>query len=162
VLLPFSSSAGQARPYKATAELMQALLRPLGIDLKILAVENAALTDATNRGEWELRFAQQGWANGDPDFIFGRMLGSNGDYNSTAKAGFKHAEADQLLAEGRLERDQKRRFALYERLQEIAVAEAPVVALYHEHAPYAYRDTIAGLKQRITYQPTLDTIRLVK
>jgi hypothetical protein len=36
------------------------------------------------------------------------------------------------------------------------------MAHYHEHAPYAHRDTLAGFRQRITYQPTLDTVRLVK
>jgi peptide/nickel transport system substrate-binding protein len=161
-VLPFSSSAGQARPYKAMAELLQSLLRPLGIELRLQALENAALTDLTNRGEWNLRFTQQGWANGDPDFIFSAMLASTGTYNVMAKAGFKHAEADELIAAGKVERDERKRFAIYERLQELAVQEMPVLPLYHEHAPYAYRDTITGLRQRVNYQPTLDGIKLMK
>jgi hypothetical protein len=38
----------------------------------------------------------------------------------------------------------------------------PVLPLYHEHAPYAFRDSISGLKQRITYQPTLEAVKIVK
>ena len=52
VVLPFSTSAGQARPYKATGELLQAVLRPLGLDVKLQGFDGAALTDAVNRGEW--------------------------------------------------------------------------------------------------------------
>jgi peptide/nickel transport system substrate-binding protein len=162
VVFPFNASAGQARPYKQIAELLQQVLRPLGLDVKIQAMEGAALTDTTNRGEWHLRFGQQGWANGDPDFIFSRFIHSAGDYNATAKGGYKDDEADRLVVQGKQERDERRRFTIYERLQEIAARDVPVFALYHEHAPYAHRDTITGLKQRITYQPTLDTFKLVK
>jgi peptide/nickel transport system substrate-binding protein len=162
VSLPFSSSAGQARPYKATAEYLQSILRPLGIELKLQAMENAALTDLVNRGEWQLRFTQQGWANGDPDFIFSAFLASTGSYNTTNKGGYKNAEVDQLVAAGKVERDAQKRFTIYERLQELSVQEMPVLVLYHEKAPYAYRDTLAGLKQRVNYQPTLDTLRITK
>ena len=161
-VFPYSSSAGQARPYKQIAELLQQILRPMGIDVQIQALENAALTDAINRGEWNLRFGQQGWPNGDPDFIFSAFIASTGGYNTTSKAGYKNEEADRLIAQGKTERDEKRRYAIYERLQELAVQEMPVLPLYHEHAPYAFRDSISGLKQRITYQPTLETVKLVK
>lgn len=158
VRLPFSVSPGQARPYKETAELLQALLRPLGIDLQLQALETAALSDTVNRGEWDLRFSQQGWANGDPDFIFSAFLHSRGGYNTTNKAGYHNDEVDRLIEAGRAERDVSQRFAIYERLQEIAAAEVPVLPLYHEHSPYAYSDGITGLRQRITYQPTLETV----
>jgi peptide/nickel transport system substrate-binding protein len=161
-VFPYSSSAGQARPYKQFAELLQQLLRPMGIDVQIQALENAALTDAQNRGDWNLRFGQQGWANGDPDFIFSAFIHSTGTYNTTSKGGYKNAEADRLIAEGKVERDEKKRYAIYERLQELAVQEMPVLPLYHEHAPYAFRDSIAGLKQRIIYQPTLEAVRILK
>jgi peptide/nickel transport system substrate-binding protein len=160
--LLLSTSAGQARPYKAMAELFQQVLRPLGINITIQSLENAAVTDLTNRGEWHLRFAQLGWANGDPDFIFDQMLKSSGSFNAAQQGGYKNSEADALVAAGRVERDEKKRFAIYERLQELAGEDVPVLSLYHEHAPYAFRDTIAGLKQRVTYQPTLDAIKLVR
>lgn len=157
-----NSSAGQARPYKAIAELFQNVLRPLGIDLTIQSVESAAATDLTNRGEWQLRFAQLGWANGDPDFIFDQMMKSSGSFNAAQKGGYSSVEADELVAAGKAERDERKRVAIYERLQELAGQDVPVLALYHEQAPYAYRDTIAGLRLRPTYQPTLDTVKLLK
>jgi ABC-type transport system substrate-binding protein len=155
---PFSVSAGQARPYKEIAQYMQATLRPLGIDLDLRQMEDAALTDATNRGEWNLRFSQLGWANGDPDFIMGNFLYSQGAANTTSHGGYHDDEVDQLVVSGRQERDPVQRFALYERLQEIAAQDVPVLAVYHERAPYAYRKGLAALSQRANFQPTLDTV----
>ena len=34
--------------------------------------------------------------------------------------------------------------------------------VYHVQLTYAYRDTISGLKHRVTYQPTLNKIRVIK
>ncbi|HEX2034724.1 MAG TPA: ABC transporter substrate-binding protein [Chloroflexota bacterium] len=160
LVLPFSTSAGQARPYKAIGELLQAVLRPLGFEIRLQGLEGAALTDAVNRGEWNLYFAQLGWANGDPDFIFSRYMKSNAVLTGTARIGYANGEVDDLIAAGKLERDERRRFAIYERLQELSVQEMPVLVLYHELAPYAYRDTISGLKQRANFQPTLDTLKV--
>jgi peptide/nickel transport system substrate-binding protein len=161
-VFPFSISAGQSRPSKAIAELLQSQLRPLGIEVTLQALENAALTDVTNRGEWNLRFQQQGWANGDPDFIFANFVASTGRDQARQRGGYRNPLVDDLISQAKSERDEKRRFALYERLQELSVQDMPTLALYHEHAPYAYRDTLTGFRQRVTYQPTLDTIKLVK
>ena len=91
-----------------------------------------------------------------------RFLASDGLYNKGRKGGYSNPEADRLVAEGQGEQDSAKRFAIYERLQEIAVEDAPVTPLYHVHLTYAFRDTITALSHRVTYQPTLDEIRLVK
>jgi peptide/nickel transport system substrate-binding protein len=121
-------------------------------------MEDGALTDATNRGEWNLRFSQLGWANGDPDFILGNFLYSQGGANTTSHGGYHNDEVDQLVVAGRQERDLIRRFGIYERLQEIAAQEVPTLSVYHERAPYAYRKGLVALSQRATFQPTLDTV----
>ena len=156
--LPFSISAGQARPYKQIAEYMQSILRPLGIDLLLQQLEDAALSDVTNRGEWNLRFSQLGWANGDPDFIMGNFLHSQGPANTTSRGAYSNDEVDQLVVAGRQERDPAKRFSIYERLQEIAAQDVPTLAVYHERAPYAYRKGLTALRQRANFQPTLDTV----
>jgi peptide/nickel transport system substrate-binding protein len=158
-VFPFSGSAGQARPYKQIAEYLQSVLRPLGLDLKLQQLEDAALTDAVNRGEWNLRFSQLGWANGDPDFIMGNFLFGQGAANTTSRGAYHNPEVDRLVLAGRQERDQTTRFGIYERLQEIAAQELPTMALYHERAPYAYRRGLVGLRQRANFQPTLDEVR---
>ncbi|MBI2760373.1 MAG: ABC transporter substrate-binding protein [Chloroflexi bacterium] len=161
VVLPFSTTTGQARPYKEIAEYMQATLRPLGFDLKLQQLEAAALTDVTTKGEWHLRMSQNGWANGDADFLLSNWIASTGGINTTSNGAYKNEEADRLIAQGRSERDYQKRFAIYERVQEIAATEVPSIAMYHEFAPYAYRTTLTGLRQRITYQPTLESIARV-
>jgi len=158
-VFPFSGSAGQARPYKQIAEYLQATLRPLGFDIRLQQLEDAALTDSVNRGEWNLRFSQLGWANGDPDFIMGNFLFSQGAANTTSRGAYHNEEVDRLVLTGRQARDQARRFAMYERLQEVAAQEVPTVALYHEHSPYAYKRGLSGLRQGANFQPTLDMVR---
>jgi hypothetical protein len=66
----------------------QAVLRPLRVDIQLQQLEDAALTDATNGGEWSLRYSQLGWANGDPDFIMGNFLFSQGGANTTGQGGY--------------------------------------------------------------------------
>jgi hypothetical protein len=60
---------------------------------------------------------------------------------------------------GRQERDHAQRFAIYEQLQESAARDVPVLALYHERAPYACKTGLAELHQRANFQPTLDQAR---
>mgnify|MGYP001078153384 FL=1 len=160
--LIFRSATGQARPYKAIGALIQSELGKLGIDLELLSLEKAAEREAQTSGNWNLRFAQQGWANGDPDFLMARFLSSDGLYNKGRKGGYSNPDVDTLIGAGQAEQDPKKRFAIYERLQEISVQDVPVTPLYHVHLTYAFRDTIAGLSHRVTYQPTLDKIRLVR
>src|SRR5262249_52638841 len=116
--LPYSISAGHARPYKQIAEYMKSVLGPLGIVIPLQQPEDAALSDVTNRGEWNLRFSQLGWANGGPDFIKGNFPYSQGAANTTSHGAYHNDEVDQLLVAGRQERDPAKRFSMYERLQE--------------------------------------------
>lgn len=90
-------NSGPARPYKATAELLQAALRPLGLGVKILALEGAAATEQLNRGDWHLRFQQQNWTNGDPDFIFQHFLHATGRDQTGTKSGYKNRDVAELL-----------------------------------------------------------------
>ena len=160
--LIFRTGSGQAQPYKSIAELLQAELGQIGIDLELVPLDPAAARERRDTRDWNLRIGQTGWANGDPDFILGRFLASDGFNNATIKGGYSNPEADRLVASGKAELDPQKRFEIYERLQEIAADEVPVTPLYHNYLTYAYRDTITGLRHRVTYQPTLDTIQIVK
>ena len=160
--LMFRAGSGQALPYKSIAELLQAELGELGIDVELVPLEPAAARERRDTTNWNLRIGQTGWANGDPDFILGRFLASDGFNNATIKGGYNNPEADELVAMGKAASDPQKRFEIYERLQEIAADEVPVTPLYHNYLTYAYRDTVTGLRHRVTYQPTLDTIQIVQ
>ncbi|MBV8084133.1 MAG: ABC transporter substrate-binding protein [Chloroflexi bacterium] len=156
----YAGGAGQARPYDAIAALLQSSLAPLGIDVSLVSVDQAAVNQRTANGDWNLRIAQQGWANGDPDFIFRTFMRSDGAANAGNKSGYSSAQADRLIDAGQAEADPQKRLAIYQKLQDIASQDAPVLPLYYELSPYAYRDSITGLKQRVTYQPTLELVHL--
>ena len=109
-----------------SAELLQQVLRPLGIDVQLPGLEGAAADRHDQPGRLGHGFDQLGWANGDPDFIFGRFMKSGREPHRDRQAGYTSAEADQLVSAGKMERDEKKRFAIYERLQELAVQDMPV------------------------------------
>jgi peptide/nickel transport system substrate-binding protein len=155
VLLPFDPNS--ARTPRELPEYLQSLLRPLGIDVQLQAVEPAVLTDMQEKGEWQLRLPNGfGWANGDPDFRFRPHLHSQGSANVTQKGGYRNESADKLIDEAVLERDYQKRFAMCEQLQQLAADEVPTMVLYDVVSPYAFRNTISNLGLRITYQPTLE------
>ena len=157
VALPFDGSPGNARSYKEMVEYLQSVVRPLGFDLRLQAVEAAALTDIQSHGEWNLAVQNgYGWANGDPDWRMRAMLYSKGSINITKKMGYHNDEVDRLIDQGVLERDESKRFAIYEQLQEISATEVPVIAIYDELSPYAYSKSISNLRERVTYQPSLE------
>jgi peptide/nickel transport system substrate-binding protein len=160
--LLFRGGAGPVGIWKAIAELLQSDLGKLGVDLELVPLEQAAQTARETGGDWNLRLTSPSWPNGDPDFLMDRFLSSKGEFNFDRKAGYSNAEVDVLVAAGKAERDPRKRFETYERLQEIAARDVPVMPLYHEYGLYAYRDTISGMRQRIIYQPTLDEMQLVK
>jgi ABC-type transport system substrate-binding protein len=73
--------------------------------VKLQQLEAAALTDLTTKGEWHLRMSQNGWANGDADFLLANWVASTGGINTTNKGAYRNDEADRLIQQGRSERD---------------------------------------------------------
>jgi peptide/nickel transport system substrate-binding protein len=155
IILPFDPN--NARIPRELPEYLQSVLAPLGLDIKLQAVEAAVLTDVVRTGEWNLRLTNGfGWANGDPDFRFRPHLHSKGSANTTQQGGYRNEAVDTLIDNGVLQRDQRERFAICEQIQAIAAEDVPAIVLYDVISPYAFRNTIANLGLRITYQPTLE------
>lgn len=162
VSLVFTLSTGNfARPFGPIAAFLQATLRPLGLDVDLMQLESAAATDATRSGMFDLTLSNgAGCAPfGDPDYALRRLLSSTSPMNAKGEGngGFRNAEAERLLDEARGTLDAGERAAKYDRLQQIAATEVPISLIYSEQQVIAYRRSVRGLRQRVTYQPTFDT-----
>ncbi|CAJ0571291.1 unnamed protein product, partial [Mesorhabditis spiculigera] len=70
-------------PYKAQAELLQAELKELGLDVEIRILDSAAFKDAQTKGDYNLALSTQGLPNGDPYTILTNYLTSEGSSNIT-------------------------------------------------------------------------------
>src|SRR5919197_241692 len=136
-------------PYKAIGEVMQAQLAPLGLDVEIRVVDNAAYAAALKAGDYNLSFSTQAWPNGDPDFIFRRYLHSQGQVNLERSFGYANPRADQLIDQAFAERDPARRKAAYDELQALAADQVPASPLFYDVLIWATRKGVSGLEMDV-------------
>ncbi len=153
-LLLLSTVQTTRYPYKSIAEIMQQAWKPLGFDVEIRTVDQAAWTNALSAGEYDLSFSTQSLPNGDPDFIFSRYLASNGAVAKARHFEYHNAEADALIASAARELDRAKRKAAYDRLQQIALDDAVFTPLFYDQLIYGYKATIQGYTVDVNYKPS--------
>ncbi len=112
-----------------TAQIIQQRLRFIGIDVKIRIVEWATfIKEFVDKGNFEVVLL--GWSTTpDPDMydVWHSSKTNPGELNFI---GFKNAEVDRLLVEGRSTFDMEKRKKAYFRIQEILADEQPYTFLY--------------------------------
>ena len=126
---------------KKVAEVIQAALREVGVDVQIRTIEWATLLK-----EWvrKRRFEAivLGWGIGnDPDQynIWHSTKTGPDDFNTIS---FANAEVDDLLEKGRTTCVQAERARYYHRIHEILAAEQPLIFLY-------FRDALPVVASRV-------------
>jgi peptide/nickel transport system substrate-binding protein len=132
---------------RQVGEVIQAMVKEAGFDLRLRAMEFASSLQAAARGEFETYLV--GWSGRtDPDgniFSFTRTGGGQNDGR------YSNAEVDKLLDEARTELDMAKRQALYARAVRIAYGD-DVHRIYLWH-----RKNIMGHSARLTgYRPISD------
>jgi peptide/nickel transport system substrate-binding protein len=122
------TNQGNAERLK-TAQIIQQRLSKVGIAVKVRPVEWAAfLKQFIDKGNFEATIL--GWSIGqDPD-LFDVWHSSKTNPKELNFIGFKNAEVDRLLEEGRGTFDQEQRRRCYWRIQEILAEEQPYTFLY--------------------------------
>lgn len=112
-----------------TAQIIQQRLKFVGIDVKIRIVEWATfLKEFVDKGNFET--VMLGWTTSpDPDMydVWHSSKTNPGELNFV---GYKNAEVDRLLVEGRSTFDIEKRKKAYFRIQEIMADEQPYTFLY--------------------------------
>jgi peptide/nickel transport system substrate-binding protein len=112
-----------------TAQIVQQRLKHVGIDVKIRIVEWATfLKEFVDKGRFEV--VMLGWSTSpDPD-MYDVWHSSKTNPSELNFIGFKNAEVDRLLVEGRGTFDIEKRKRAYFRIQEILAEEQPYTFLY--------------------------------
>jgi len=111
-----------------TAEIIQQNLKALGIDVSIRVMEWQAFLEQIDKRSFEAIIL--GWGMGrDPDIydIWHSSKTKKGEYNFI---GYRNAEVDRLLVEGRRTFDIEKRKKIYYRIHEILAEEQPYAFLY--------------------------------
>jgi peptide/nickel transport system substrate-binding protein len=128
-----------------TAQIIQQRLKYVGIDVKIRIVEWATfLKEFVDKGNFEV--VMLGWTTSpDPDMydVWHSSKTNPGELNFV---GYKNAEVDRLLEEGRSTFDIEKRKKAYFRIQEIMADEQPYTFLYVPDALPVVSARIRGVK----------------
>jgi oligopeptide transport system substrate-binding protein len=113
--------------HRLIAEAIQQMWRVgLGIDIGLLNQEGKVQTDSMRRMDYQIgRYA---WIGDylDPS-TFLEMMITGGGNNQT---GWGNAEYDRLIAEANATADQAKRYAAYQRCEQILIDECPIAPIY--------------------------------
>lgn len=131
-------------PFKAEAEYLQSIFAEIGIDLNIQILEENAVYELWEKGEFDLGLAMQSFPNSEPYARFQGMFASDGSTNVQYNRGYKNQKMDSLLEKVKNEMDMKQRAELYGQMQDILIEDLPVISLYQEEALAAYNTKITG------------------
>jgi peptide/nickel transport system substrate-binding protein len=146
--------AGVATPYTVTmmvpnnpeqrqlAEVIQAMVKESGFDLKIQATEFAASLEAGTKGDYQLY--QIGWSGRtDPDGNFFSFYSCKGALNDSK---YCDPAVEALMDQSRATSDIAQRNKLFEQIVAKISAESPILYLYHRKWLNAHSVKLTGLK----------------
>jgi peptide/nickel transport system substrate-binding protein len=124
-------------PTNREPELMQPMLRAVGINLDVKRVDGAARTQLLREGNFQLALLQHVGIGGDPDFL--RRWSSGEEANDFAQGWTFHDPEFLSLAEQQVATlDQADRKQLVFRMQSILADQLPTIPLYYRRFYWAY------------------------
>ena len=134
-------STSQYGMHKDTAQVVQADLSKVGINVKLDLPDWPTRVAQGNKGDFE--FAVQGSAGNynDPDFLT-TFLSGTGSLNNSY--GFNDPTIDGLLAQGRSTIDESKRKQIYDQLYKAMLEQAPLVTINWRSQGYAYQKSVGN------------------
>ncbi|MEP6657414.1 MAG: ABC transporter substrate-binding protein [Betaproteobacteria bacterium] len=124
------------------AQVVQAMVKEAGFDIKIQSTEFATSLDMADKGQFEAYvLAWSGRA--DPD---GNIYSFDACKQPLNYAGYCKPEVDDLLNKSRTARELAERKKEYEQVAAIVLKDRPIVYLYHRHWIWAYTSKLSGLR----------------
>jgi peptide/nickel transport system substrate-binding protein len=124
------------------AQVVQAMAKEAGFDIKIQSTEFATSLNLADKGQFEAYvLAWSGRA--DPDGNLHTMLACKGPTNY---AGYCKDDVEKLITESRTSLDPARRAAAYDRIAQQVQKDRPIVYLFHRHWLWAHTAKLSGLR----------------
>jgi peptide/nickel transport system substrate-binding protein len=124
------------------AQVVQAMAREAGFDVKIQSTEFATSLDMADKGQFDAYvLAWSGRA--DPD---GNIYSFDACKQPLNYAGYCKPEVDDILKRSRTTGDLAERKKLFGDLAAIVLKDRPIVYLYHRHWLWAYTSKLSGLR----------------
>ena len=124
------------------AQVVQAMVKDAGFDVKIQSTEFATSLDMADKGQFDAYvLAWSGRA--DPD---GNIFSFDACKQPLNYAGYCKPEVDEILNKSRTVRDIAERRKLFDQLAAVALKDRPIVYLYHRHWLWGYTAKLSGLR----------------
>jgi peptide/nickel transport system substrate-binding protein len=123
------------------AEMIQQMLKDVGIDMQIQSSEFSTFMDDIRNGRFQL-FSLRRVGISDPDFYYTIFHSKSLAPNGQNRGYYVNPRVDQLIEEGRATFDRAKRKAAYDEIQKILADDLPYISLYH-------RDNIAIMRKNV-------------
>jgi peptide/nickel transport system substrate-binding protein len=124
------------------AQVVQAMAKEAGFDIKIQSTEFATSLNLADKGQFEAYvLAWSGRA--DPDGNLHTMLSCKGPTNY---AGYCKEDVEKLIDESRTSLDAARRMAAYDKIATQIQRDRPIIYLFHRHWLWAHTAKLTGLR----------------
>lgn len=130
---------------KAIAEVIQANLKEIGIDVKINIVESGTFYDLTEKGFYDMFLGSWGTVTGDADYGLYPMFHSKSIGSPGNRSFYSNALVDLLLDKGKTTVSESERLKIYQQAQEQIVNDTPHVMLYNSVIIVGAQKNIKGL-----------------
>ena len=146
---------------KGEAELIAYWLQKIGLDVHIQSLEYATRAKMLRKGDYDIARLQKGLANGDPYEVLNSFLMPTGSIYMSSHTGYQNEELQRLMQQVKHTVDEKERQQIFDRVQEIAVEEEPLVALFNDMNIVAYNKHLKNYKPLI-YGVDLSKVELAE
>jgi peptide/nickel transport system substrate-binding protein len=148
----FSASIWVAEqpPRIQIAEIMQAQLGEIGIDIDIQVMEFSTYLADTAAGAHQMFILGWSTPTGDADYGLFALFHSSTHGGAGNRTFYSNERVDELLDLGRREGDPERRVAIYHELQELIRDEAPWLFLNTITENPAFRSNVTGFQPHPT------------
>lgn len=124
------------------AEVVQAMAKDAGFDVKIQSTEFSTSLNLADKGQFDAyMLAWSGRA--DPD---GNLFSFHACKQPLNYAGYCKPEVDELIKRSRATTDPVARLKLFEQIAAHVAKDRPVIYLFHRHWLWAYTSKLSGLR----------------
>lgn len=125
------------------AQMIQQMLKNVGIDVQLESSEFGTFLDAISKGNFQMYSLSRNGVQ-DPDFYYVIFYSKNTPPSGQNRGYYANPKVDQLLVEGRSTFDKAKRKELYGQMQTILQQDLPYISLYHQVNVAVMRKNVDG------------------
>lgn len=125
------------------AQMIQQMLKNVGIDVQLESSEFGTFLDAISKGNFQMYSLSRNGVQ-DPDFYYVIFYSKNTPPSGQNRGYYANPKVDQLLVEGRSTFDKAKRKEMYGQVQTILQQDLPYISLYHQVNVAVMRKNVNG------------------